>query len=87
VDYGINSLGLPVIAIYPEFETKESLLINGSLKQAVKNLWDNLPIFRDSMVHVPTLHIPLSKQLIRASLLNDSFMVETKTIPDVFFYN
>ena len=86
VDYGINSLGLPIIAIYPEFETKESLLINGSLKQAVKNLWNNLPVFRDSMVHVPSLHIPLSKQLIRASLLDDDFMVTTKTVPGVFFY-
>jgi len=38
------------------------------------------------MVHVPSLHIPLNKQLIRASLLDDDFMVTTKTVPDVFFY-
>ena len=87
VDYVINSLALPVVVIYPEFETKESLLINGSLKQAVKNLWNNLPVFRDSIAHVPSLHIPLSKQLIRASLLRESFMVSTKTLPDVFFCN
>ena len=49
IDYGINDQGLPVIVIYPEYESKGSLLINGTLKQSVKNLWDKLPIFRDSM--------------------------------------
>lgn len=55
IDYGINDQGLPVIVIYPEYDTKESLLANGSLKPAVKKLWDNLPVFRDSMKNVPTL--------------------------------
>ena len=46
IDYGINDQGLPVIVVYPEYATKESLLVGGSLKQAVKNLWGNLPVFR-----------------------------------------
>ena len=29
IDYGINDQGLPVIVIYPEYDTKESLLTNG----------------------------------------------------------
>jgi len=45
IDYGINDQGLPVIVIYPEYDSKESLLTNGVLKQSVKNLWDKLPIF------------------------------------------
>lgn len=86
IDYGINDQGLPVIVIYPEYDTKESLLTDGSLKQAVKNLWDKLPVFRDSMKNVPTIHIPLSKSLIEKSLRNENFMIATKTNPDIFRY-
>ena len=62
IDYGINDQGAPVIVIYPEYDTKEDLLTNGSLKPVVKKLWDNLPTFRDSMKNVPTLHVPLEKK-------------------------
>ena len=86
IDYGINDQGLPVIVIYPEYESKESLLINGLLKQSVKNLWDRLPIFRDSMNKVPTLHIPYKKELIEAALKNKNFMLATKTNPDYYWY-
>jgi hypothetical protein len=86
IDYGINNQGLPVIVIYPEYDTKASLLTNGSLKQSVKNLWDNLPVFRDSMKNVPSLHVPLSKSLIEQSLRDEKFMLATKTTPDVFQY-
>jgi hypothetical protein len=86
IDYGINNQGLPVIVIYPEYQTKESLLINGSLKQAVKNLWNNLPIFRDSMNKVPTLHVPLKQSLIEKSLLDTDFMLTKKTQPGIFRY-
>ncbi|MGZ0018151.1 TIR domain-containing protein [Nitrosomonas sp. wSCUT-2] len=78
IDYGINDQGLPVIVIYPEYDTKESLLLNDSLKQSVKNLWNNLPIFRDSMNKVPTLHIPIKKEIIEASLKNSDFMLLTR---------
>lgn len=86
IDYGINDQGLPVIVIYPEYGTKESLLSDGSLKRAVTNLWDKLPVFRDSMKNVPTLHVPLSKSLIEKSLRNQDFMIGTKTNPDIFRY-
>ena len=87
VDYGINDQGLPVIVIYPEYSTKESLLVNGSLKQEVKNLWDNLPVFRDSMDKVPTLHVPMNKELIKTSLQDSDFMVGSKKAPGIFRYN
>lgn len=67
IDYGINTLGLPVIVIYPDYSTKESLLINNNLKPQIKNLWGKIPIFRDSMSTVPTLHIPMNKALIMQS--------------------
>lgn len=86
IDYGVNDQGLPVIVIYPEYDTKESLLTNGSLKQAVKNLWDKLPIFRDSMKEVPTLHVPMKKELIKTALQDDGFMVGSKKDPGIYRY-
>jgi hypothetical protein len=86
IDYGINDQGLPVIVIYPEYDTKESLLTDGSLKQSVKNLWDNLPILRDSMKNVPTIHVPLNKNLIEKSLRDEDLMIATKTNPAIFRY-
>lgn len=86
IDYGINDQGLPVIAIYPEHDSKESLLTDGSLKPSVKKLWDNLPIFRDSMKNVPTLHVPWKKSLVEKSLRDEDFMLGTKANPDVFIY-
>lgn len=86
IDYGINTLGLPVIVIYPDYKTKESLLYNNSLKLEIRNLWSKIPKFRDSMHLVPTLHIPMNKDLIRQSLNNSNFMVSSKTTPDVYRY-
>jgi hypothetical protein len=86
IDYGINSLELPVIVIYPGYSTKESLLQNNSLKYEIKNLWDKLPILRDSMNKVPTLHVPINKNLITKSLNNGDFMANIKTTPGVYFY-
>lgn len=86
IDYGINDQGLPIIVIYPEYDSKESMNENGSLKQSVKSLWDKLPIFRDSMSNVPTLHVPISKILITQALNDSEFMVASKCAPDYFWY-
>lgn len=86
IDYGINDQGLPVIVIYPEYDSKEGLIANGSLKQSVRALWDKLPIFRDSMSKIPTLHVPISKSLISQALINPDFMVASKCAPDYFWY-
>jgi hypothetical protein len=87
IDYGINDQGLPVIVIYPEYSTKESLLDSGMLKQVVKDLWGKLPVFRDSMSNVPTLHVPMNKELIKASLQDGGFMVGGKKDPGIYRYN
>lgn len=86
IDYGVNDQELPVIVIYPEYATKEDLLMNGSLKQAVKNLWANIPIFRDSMHSVPTLHVPMKKDLIKTALNEPGFMLPTKNKAGVYRY-
>ena len=88
VDYGINILGLPVIVVYPEFSEKSDIIIcsTETIKKQIKDLWDKLPKFRDSMESVPTLHLPNKKQLIRNALENSRFMVQTKDDTGVFFY-
>lgn len=86
VDYGINDQKLPVIVIYPGFDSKASLLNGGTLKQAVKSLWGKLPLFRDSMSKVPTLHVPLDKAIITDALSHNGFMYATKVNPDYYWY-
>lgn len=86
IDYGINTLGLPVIVIYPDYDSKESLLLNNSLKLEIKNLWNKLPVFRDSASKVPVLHVPMNKELITIALNNSGFMVSTKKAPDEYAY-
>lgn len=86
IDYGINKLGLPVIVIYPDYATKESLLSDGNLKPEIRKLWDKLPIFRDYHAEVPTLHIPINKETIINALNNTRIMFATKKNKDVYKY-
>lgn len=86
IDYGINSKGLPVIVIYPEYSNKSDIAENKSIKTQIRNLWDNLPIFRDSKKKVPVIHVPMKKELIEKALKNEDFMVNTKTEPSDFFF-
>ena len=86
IDYGINDQKLPVVVLYPEYDSKESLLADGSLKQSVKNMWDKLPVFRDSMGTVATLHIPLNKILIAQALQNVDFTLGSSKTPDYYWY-
>jgi hypothetical protein len=85
INYGINYQGLPIIVVYPDYGTEESLHKDGVLKKEIKDLWDKLPIFRDSMSKVPTLHIPNKKEIIKKSLLNSNFMLGTES-RGIFLY-
>ena len=86
IDFGINTDGLPIIVIYPEFSNKTDIAENGKIKRQISNLWDKLPIFRDSMFKVPTLHVPMQQSLIREALENTDFMINSKTKADIYFY-
>jgi len=86
IDYGINDQGLPIIIIYPEYDSKESLLNNGSLKQAVKDLWENIPVFHDSMRNVVSLHIPMKKELIKKALQDSDLMFGSKAEHNIYLY-
>lgn len=86
LDYGINELGLPVIVIYPDYDKDSDLHINLNAKQTIKNLWGKLPVFRDSMHKVPTLHVPMKKETITLALENKDFISGAKTKPNTYFY-
>ncbi|WP_073851246.1 TIR domain-containing protein [Pontibacter flavimaris] len=88
MDYGINTQELPIIVVYPEYCEKSDIINcqSGTLRKQIIDLWDNLPIFRDSMNNVPTLHIPNKKDLIRAALNDPDFMVASKCSAGTYFY-
>ena len=88
VDYGINSMGLPVIVVYPDFSEKSDIIVckTKAIRKQVKDLWGKLPKFRDSMEMVPTIHVPSKKALIRKALEDDGFTVQKKRDPGVYFF-
>ena len=75
--YGIQTCGLPVIVIYPEYDSITDISCNGQVTKRISKLWDNLPAFRDNMDSVPTIHIPMDKTLITNCLYNETFQVNT----------
>lgn len=88
IDYGINNLGLPVIVIYPEFSENNKIINCATeiFKKQIKDLWDKLPVFRDSMHNVPTFHVPFNQMLIRNALNDHDFMIKTKCLPGTYIY-
>lgn len=88
IDYGINTCELPVIIVYPEYSDKKDIINCSSNKiiKKIQDLWDKLPILRDSMNKVPTLHIPNNKVLIRSALNDADFKLNTKCATDKYFY-
>lgn len=85
INYGVNEKGLPIIVIYPEF-LKISNIDKQVIRKEIKDLWNQLPIFRDSIDKVPTLHVPYEKELIKKALNDSDFMVSTKCKAETFFY-
>lgn len=88
MNFGIDTTGLPVIVVYPEYSEKSDIINCDSetIRQQIKNLWDKLPSFRDSMKSVPTIHLPNKKDLIRKALNNPDFMINTKCSSEQYFY-
>lgn len=89
IDYGINTKGLPVIVIYPEYSDKSDIIncTSKTFKKQITDLWDKLPIFKNSMNKVPTIHIPNNKTLIEAALNDSDYKVATKGEAIASFYN
>jgi hypothetical protein len=88
INFGIETSGLPVIVVYPGFVEKSDIIncTSNTIRQQIRNLWDKLPTFRDSMESVPTMHLPYKKALIRKALEDSDFKLSTKTTPEIYFY-
>lgn len=86
IDYGINTCGLPIIVIYPDYSEKSDIAMEGTIKKQIKDLWNRLPVFRDSMNKVATLHVPNNYKLIKQALKDPDFMVNTMTNPKWYFF-
>ena len=87
VDYGINTKGLPVIVIYPEYKKKSDIVDSeGNFKKQITDLWNRLPKFRDNMKNVATRHIPLDKTVITDALNSEKFMVNTMVETGAYYY-
>ncbi|MBR2089475.1 MAG: hypothetical protein IJ905_03720 [Fibrobacter sp.] len=86
IDYGINTLGLPVIVIYPDFSEKNDIIDeNKQFKLQVKKLWDKLPVFRDNMNKVATIHIPFKQALLKKCLDDPDLTIQKMKIGRYFF--
>lgn len=88
VNYGMNAQKLPVIVVYPDYSNKSDIIIcdSNTIRKQIRDLWNKLPKFRDSMKSVPTIHVPNQKALIRKALQDNDFKVQTKCKPNAFFY-
>lgn len=86
LDYGIGTEKLPIIIIYPELKTLASLRTGDGFSHTVKNLWEKVPVLKRSMDTVPTLHVPMLKDVITNALNNAAFMLATKKVPGKSYY-
>lgn len=77
ISYGACILGLPIIVVYPELDHSQ-IVSNGQLSNRVNLLWDKLPILKEAMTKVPTLHIPMKKEYIETALSNSELTVQNK---------
>ena len=87
IDYGINKKGLPIIVIYPDFTDKTDICNSTGIKKQIKDLWNKLPVFRDNMDKVATLHVPYKKVLITNALKDSDFKVQTMTDAGAYYYS
>ena len=78
IDYGINTLALPVIVVYPDFSSNSSIESLHMPNATARSLWDKLPIFRDNRHKVPTVHVPMDKFLIKRALSDSVFTIQYK---------
>lgn len=86
LDYGINVKGLPVIVIYPDYDEKTDIAASTGIRKQIKDLWDKLPVFRDNMSKVATLHVPYRKSLITSALKDADFKVQTMGKASAYYY-
>ena len=76
----IQRLVLSSCVVYPELDT---ITYNDKgetyFTQAVVDLWNKIPFFRDNMNKVPTLHITMKKDDLKKALESSDYKIQTKT--------
>lgn len=87
IEYGACTLGLPIIVVYPELDNSQ-IVSNEQLSSRVKLLWDKLPILKEVMTKVPTLHIPMRQNSMSNALSDSELTIQGKKSGDVtkYFY-
>ena len=87
ISYGACTLGLPIIVVYPELDNSQ-IVSNEQLSSRVKLLWDKLPILKEAMTKVPTLHIPMRQNSMSNALSDSELTIQVKKGGDVtkYFY-
>ena len=87
LDYGVNEKKLPVIVLYPDFSDEHEILDEEGkhINNRIKALWNLLPVFKDNMHKVATIHMPFKKDLLKRTLLNPNFTVQGNK-KGCFFY-
>lgn len=88
INHAINVNGLPIIVVYPDYKEKSDIIncTSKTIKQKIKNMWGQVPIFKNSKDDVPVIHIPYKKELIRKALSNPDFCYSTKTKAGDYFF-
>ena len=86
IDYGINVQGLPVIVVYPEYIENRDIVDANGIRKQVMRLWEQLPVFKDNMYKVPTIHVPCNKRFIAAALGDERYMVNSKTASGTYWF-
>ena len=79
IEYGACTLGLPIIVVYPELENLQ-IVSNKQLSNRVKSLWKKLPILKEAMTKVPTLHIPMKKEYLQRALSVSKLTIQGKIV-------
>ena len=87
VDYSINTLGLPVIVIYPAYCSNADITdpVSKKFHPHITALWERLLIFSNSMIKVPSIHIPFDRLVIENAFDSPAFQVATKATAGVYF--
>ena len=74
IEYGVGQLKLPVIVVYPEYDTTDEIEVNFS---QIKQLWTNIPAFCTYKTKVPVAHIPMKKDVLEKALSDNGFTVQS----------
>ncbi|MDI9473114.1 MAG: hypothetical protein QM221_09415 [Bacillota bacterium] len=77
LEYGMGTLGLPVIVIYPDYAEESDIADIGGIKHNIKYLWNRVPTFEKYMNNVASIHVPMKQLLIKYALNDKDYMVNT----------